>query len=128
MSCRNAFERNPLPLSIVLCTSCNFSFPRCYKWLLSALMAKRPCSKISHFGRFRLHRHMAFIPWWGIQVTSEWSSLYNFVFLRSTSATRLYRGRVPRLMSDNFLRTATHETERGGSMNGQECFFLLLLV
>ena len=37
-----------------------------------------------------------------------------FAFLNSSSTTRsrLYRGRVPRLTSDN-LRAATHETERG---------------
>ena len=33
-------------------------------------------------------------------------------FLRSSSTTRLYHGRVPRLTSDNFC-AATHETERG---------------
>ena len=34
-----------------------------------------------------------------------------FDSLTSLSATRLYRGRVPRLA---ILRAATHETERGG--------------
>ena len=35
-----------------------------------------------------------------------------FGFLTSSSTTRLYRGRVPRLTSDN-LCAVTHETERG---------------
>ena len=34
-------------------------------------------------------------------------------FLTSSSTTRLYRRRIPRLSSDKILRAATHKTERG---------------
>ena len=50
-------------------------------------------------------------------LASLWPNVALFVwlvgFLTSSSTTRLYRGRVPRLTSDNFLRAAAHETELG---------------